>query len=484
MIYRLELFLRKVRRWVSRSEWLIRVLRLPKSRETETAPGLVIIQLDGLSKNQLYRAIKTGKMPWFRHLLRRERYRLHTLYSGLPSSTPGFQGEFFYGVKGAVPAFSYMDRESGRIMRMFDPSACAEIESKLEKNGDPLCRDGSAYSNIFTGGAEESHFCASSFGWGELLRAANPLALAILILSNGYSFVRIAVLLVVEFFLAVFDCVCGLIDGEDLIRELKFVPTRVAICILLRELATIGANIDIARGLPVVHLNLLGYDEQAHRRGPSSRFAHWTLRGIDDAIARIYRAAKRSARRDYDVWVYSDHGQEDTIPYPKEHGRTIEEAVAEVVEKFEEERGDIRSDAPRGIQSQRVRQLGGKRIQKLFPVHHRAEEEAKGLHFAVAAMGSVGFVYTSRELVPAKRDYLARQLVDSAKIPLVLVPGSSGKLLAWTHEGEFILPEDKEKILGPDHPFLEEVTSDLIALCHHPNAGDFVICGLLLTTVP
>lgn len=104
MIYCLELFLRKVRRWVSRSEWLIRVLRLPKSRETETAPGLVIIQLDGLSKNQLYRAIKTGKMPWFRHLLRRERYGLHTLYSGLPSSTPGFQGEFFYGVKGAVPA--------------------------------------------------------------------------------------------------------------------------------------------------------------------------------------------------------------------------------------------------------------------------------------------------------------------------------------------------------------------------------------------
>ena len=66
---------------------------------------------------------------------------------------------------------------------------------------------------------------------------------------------------------------------------------------------------DISRGLPIIHINFLGYDEQSHRRGPHSRFAHWTLKGIDDAIARLWRAANHAAWRHYEVWVYSDHGQ-------------------------------------------------------------------------------------------------------------------------------------------------------------------------------
>ena len=89
-------------------------------------------------------------------------------------------------------------------------------------------------------------------------------------------------------------------------------------------------KIDVARGLPVIHLNFLGYDEQAHRRGPSSLFAHWTLKGIDDAIARIWRAAQRSAHRHYDVWVYSDHGQEEVKPYHVLYDRSIEDAVSGV----------------------------------------------------------------------------------------------------------------------------------------------------------
>ncbi|MBW1793627.1 MAG: endonuclease/exonuclease/phosphatase family protein [Deltaproteobacteria bacterium] len=477
MICRLEVLLRKVRRRVSRSEWLIRLFRLPKSKETATTPGLVMIQIDGLSHTQLNRALENDRMPSLRNLLGRERYCLHTLYSGMPSSTPAVQGELFYGVKCATPAFSYMDRESGQVMQMFDPASAAGVEHKLEKKGEALLKGGSAYTDIYTGGAAEAHFCPSSLGWGSLLRVANPLALSFFILSNAYSFVRTAVLLVIEFFLAIVDCLRGLINGHDLVKELKFVPTRVAICILLRELVTIGTKIDMARGLPVLHLNFIGYDEQAHRRGPSSKFAHWTLKGIDDAIARIWRAAKRSARRDYDVWVYSDHGQEKTLPYPNQHGRTIEEAVADVFEHLEDERTDVRPDDRPGIQYQRARHLGGKKIQKLFPVHREAEEKPKSSKLAVTAMGPLGMVYASPELAPAERDRLARQLVDSAKVPLVLVTDGPVKLRAWTEEGEFVLPEQKEKILGPDHPFLEEVTRDLIALCQHPDAGDFVICG-------
>jgi len=477
MIYRFEMLLRNVRRWLSRSEWLVAFLRLPKSKETETAPGLVLIQIDGLSHTQFNRALDRGKLPCLNKLLRREGYGLHTLYSGLPSSTPSVQGELFYGVKGAVPAFSYMDRSSGRIFRMYEPSSAAVVEHRLEKKGEPLLKGGSAYCNIYTGGSDNSNFSASSLGWGAILKKANPLALSFLFLFNAYSFMRAAVLLVIELFLALLDFVSGVIEGHDLFKELKFVPTRVGITILLRELITMGAKIDIARGMPIVHLNLIGYDEQAHRRGPSSKFAHWTLKGIDDAIARIRRAAKGSTCRDYDVWIYSDHGQEKTLSYTKQYGQSVGEAVADVFDLLENNHAHVETNNFRGIQSQRVRHLGGKKIQKLFRIHRGAEEKMKKSLISVTAMGPLGMVYLSDEMVPAERHLMAKKLVDSAKVPLVLVVDEPDRLRAWNSEGEFVLPEQKEKVFGPDHPFLDEVTHDLIELSRHPDAGDFIICG-------
>src|SRR5690606_25923797 len=86
--------------------------------------------------------------------------------------------------------------------------------------------------------------------------------------------------------LAIVDFFRGVIRGSELWPELKFIPSRVVVSIVLRELAVIGAGMDVTRGLPIVHLNLLGYDEQAHRRGPSSAFAHLALTGIDHGADR------------------------------------------------------------------------------------------------------------------------------------------------------------------------------------------------------
>ena len=103
----------------------------------------------------------------------------------------------------------------------------------------------------------------------------------------------------------------------------------MAVGVLLRELLTIGATIDAARGLPVIHVNFLGYDEQSHRRGPASAFAHWSLRGIDRAIRRI-GGPHAVAARGYQVWIYSDHGQQRTVSYSETMGKTVEQAVAEI----------------------------------------------------------------------------------------------------------------------------------------------------------
>lgn len=477
MIFYVETFLRRVRRLFSRSEQAIRLLRLPHSRETATVPGIVIIQIDGLSHTQIQRALKKRNMPFVRELIRKEHYHLHRHYSGLPSSTPAVHGELFYGVRGVVPAFSFFNKKTGKIFRMYEPESVAEIEELLKKKGTALLTGGSVYAGIFTGGAEEAHFCPSSLGWGNLARAANPLSLAVLLTTNIYSFIRVAVLMVIEFFLALRDCVVGLVNGHDLMKELQFIPARVGICILLRELTTIGTKIDIARGLPIIHLNFIGYDEQAHRRGPSSLFAHWVLKGIDDSIARIWREARHSTRRNYDLWIYSDHGQEESTPYMNENGQTIEKAVSSVFSQFYNTKPLTPVNNQGGIQLQRIRQLGGKLTQKIFGVKRSAEVEQQSRDLIITAMGPMAHVYAPTPLSLDDRELLARKLIHDANVPLVMYQGKTGTVCAWIKDGKHLLPEDKEKILGTNHPFLAEVCRDLIALCQHPDAGDFVLCG-------
>lgn len=478
MIGRIEVFLRRLRRAISRSEWLATLLRLPRSTAPPTSPGLVMVQIDGLSHTQLSHALEHGELPFLRRLIRREHYRQHRMYAGVPATTAAFQGELFYGVKAVVPGFNFLDSTSGKIVRMVEPAVAAGVERELEQNGEePLLKEGSCYANNYTGGAAEPHFCPSSMGWGPSLRRANPLLVGLLILSNSWSFVRLTGLLLLELILALQDLIRGLFAGYDLVKELKFVPTRVAISILLRELVTIGAKIDVARGLPVIHLNLLGYDEQAHRRGPSSLFAHWTLKGIDDAIARIWRAAQRSAHRHYDVWVYSDHGQEAVKPYHVLYGRSIEDAVSGVFADLGINADLEPAPVPRGIQTQRVRQLGGNRIQRLFPVSGPAKIATGRGQVTVAGMGPVGFVYYDRELDAPARDSIARALATNARVPLVLTVDGSERATAWTDTGTYTLPRQAAEVLGIDHPFLEEATRELITLCHHPDAGDFILSG-------
>lgn len=478
MLGRIETFFRRLRRNLSRSVWLARLLRLPVSEGSPTRPGLIMIQIDGLSQPQFERALNRGELPFLRRLIRREHYQLHAHYSGLPSTTPAVQAELFYGVRGAVPAFSFRDHESRRIVRMYEPEVAARVEALHAGNGNgALLAGGSAYSDNYTGGAAESHFCPSSMGWGPTLRAANPLVLLAFLLSNFYSFLRVAVLLLMELGLALNDFVRGLVGGYDFAKELKFIPTRVAISILLRELCVIGGKIDISRGMPIIHINFLGYDEQSHRRGPRSLFAHWTLKGIDDAIARLWRAANHSAWRHYEVWIYSDHGQAAVRPYQQAQGYTLEDAVTATFEKLGTAALKVRPQGTGGIQTQRVRVLGGQKIQRLFSVLGINDWEADEQHPLVAALGPVGHVYFPQELNRDARDFIARELAHTHKVPLVLSVTAAGTLSAYTDAGEFRLPQDRAALFGSQHPFLDSVGEDLVHLCEHPEAGDLVLLG-------
>ena len=463
-------------------EWSVKLLGLHKDQESQDRPGLVMIQIDGFSKSELEKALERNEMPFLKNLIKKEKYHLHSFYPGLPSTTPAVQGELFYGVKQVVPSFFFFDRETQRVFRMFDGESVREIERRLARHGKGLLEGGSSYSNIYNAGAREAHFCAGSLGWDKIWKDVNPLNFILILLTHFMAFARMTFLCLWETVLALMDFVYGLLKREDVIVEFKFIPLRVFLCILLRELITLGAIVDVTRGLPIIHLNFLGYDEQAHRRKPGSRTAHWALKGIDKAISRIYAAALHSTRRHYDVWIYSDHGQEVTIPYVGYYGKSVEQAVEEVFRgMFVKDSlspmsaASSRKTRQDGVQLQRARYLG-KWVEEMWSMEQE-QHSAAGHEVMTAAMGPVGGVYVFRPLSAEEKIAFAKELVRSAKIPLVLMPEGDHKVRAWNENGEFILPEQAKEVIGPDHPFFDDVVKDLITLCHHPNAGTFTISG-------
>ncbi len=475
---------RRVRRRISRSEWGPRLLGLPMSEGTATDPGIVLIQIDGFSRTQLERALRRGRMPFLRRLMARERYQLQTMYSGVPATTPSVQGELFYGVRQIVPSFSFRDRETGAVVWMIQDEQADRVQQRLTRRGTPLLEGGSAYSNIYTGGAAEAHFCASVMGWGDLLQNSRLGAILLFSVVNVPSFIRMVVGGVIEVFVALFDAIYGVLHGRHVSPEFRMMTSRVAVGVLLRDMMVIGAGMDTARGLPIVQLNFLGYDEQAHRRGPGSCYAHWSLKGIDRAIRRITKAARRSNRRDYQIWIYSDHGQEHVEMYDKLQGRSLQDAVNEVFEEHPK-LPVARHPSPHGFQSQRAGWLGGGFFQKLLPkekIPKPAGETDNNL--VLTAIGPLGYIYPPRSYDWAERQAIAKKLVDQAAVPLVLIADDDAQVWAFKPEAAFKLLDEPARALGADHPFLSDVAGDLAALCHHPDAGSFVVSGWRIGQLP
>jgi len=440
-------------------------------------PGLIMIQVDGLSREEFNRAIDEGRLPFLARLIRRKHFTLESFYSGVPSTTPAVQGEIFFGVRTAVPAFEFLDRKSGKVFRMYESTAAASIQSELEKKCvEPLLRGGHAYLDIYRAGADDSRYCSQDTALREVLRRQHPLKWVLLVFIYAPRIGRVVALFLLECLLAIFDAMKGIYEQGKLYHELAFIPARVFFSIVLRELVRFRVMLDVEMGVQVIHANFLGYDEQAHRRGPSSIFAHWTLKGIDRALRDICRVAERSNRRDYEWIVYSDHGQESTTAFEVLHGRTVAHAVKEVFGRGPLEHRELWESRMSEVVARSIdscRQYLGMKQKRRDQV--AAPDPTSQI--VLTAMGPVGHLYLPDKLTGKEMDRYAKDLVKIAGIPLVLTTKFDGEVQAYNAQGVWDLQSDSKEVIGNDHPFPDEASEDLGALCRHPDAGDFVISG-------
>jgi endonuclease/exonuclease/phosphatase family metal-dependent hydrolase len=481
VVYWYQRFRRKARRAFSRSEWLRRILRQPVSRATAHEPGLLLIQIDGLSFRQFERAVAEGNMPFVRCLMQRENYKLNTFYSGLPSTTPAVQGELYYGVKCAVPAFGFLDRATNHLGSMYEAEMCKAVEYELSQQCDlPLLKGGSSWVNMYGGGAapEESHYCGTNLCLRDIFRAMTLAGFLAAIILYFPAVIRFVGLFMWEHISGLWGLLHGVLSrGEPIVRELGLIVSRIFIGTGLREITTIGAGIDLARGLPIIHTNFLMYDERSHHRNPGAAFSHRGLRWVDRAIRRLYREAMRSAGRDYQVWIFSDHGQETTRSYVEEYKKSLGDVVLEGLRELRDEgvRGfrELPAYDPRrswvSVSQAHEHEQGHERPSDATP----AEEAA----LTIAARGPVGHVYFVKALSLEQKRALARWLVREGKIPGVVFSNGNGKAL-WVHpKGETVFPDDAMSFLPHPEAIRRELARDVVTWCEHKNSGDLILLG-------
>jgi endonuclease/exonuclease/phosphatase family metal-dependent hydrolase len=472
---KLKQYLFDIRNRLSRSKWAAGLLDLPCIPNGKLKPGLVMIQVDGLSCRQFQRALQHNRLTHIQRLVGSGTYALKSFYSGIPSTTPAVQAELFFGKKNSVPAFEFYDRKNAEKQVMFYPWSVKKIAERLQQSSEPLLQGGTSYSNIFAAGADEARYCVQTMKLESLLRSASPLRLLVVIILYFSKIIRIVAYALFELGLAVNDFFGGMAEKRNFFKELKFIPTRVFISVILRELIRFRVKLDIKKGVRIIHANLVGYDEQSHRRGPDSAFAHWTLKGIDDVVRDVHHSAVKSECRNYHLIVYSDHGQEKVRQYDQCFGKPAIESIRETLADAEESpftKSQGASGANDRYRAVRSRRYFGK-------IHDQAGPKKQGRAFQdieVTTMGPLGHIYFPASLPSEHREPTARLLVRKANIPLVLFVRKD-RVYAVNAKGVVELMRHKEMVLGKNHPFLQQTAADLAETCRHPLAGDLVFSG-------
>lgn len=472
-----ESFLQKIKKTFDSNEWSASLFKLKVTEGMASKPGIIMIQIDGLSIKELKLGIKRGRMPFLKMLLKKEKYKLQDFYSGQPSCTPAVQGELFYGIKGIVPSFAFLDDQANDVFCMYDQLPAVEIENRLARMGEGLLIGGSSYSNIFSGGAQETHFCACDLGFDKLWRKVKLYRIILLTLIHFWGILKIIFHVILELISSIFDFILGVITRHKILKELKFLMTRIFICVLLRDLIIFCSKIDIVRGMPIIHMTFLAYDEHAHRRGSASNFARRKLNDIDKCIHKIYKAAKNSKRRDYDVWIYSDHGQEVVLSYVKLEKKFVHAKIRELLLEFRNEEFNFESYGVDELCLQRSSYIGNRIIQFLNPQKHIDNVVSHKDRVVVTSMGPLGNIYLYFNISESDKDLFAQRLVSEKHIPLVFRVDEKNNVKAWNKNGVFSLPDQAKYVFGNDHPYLKEVTDDFIVNLKNKKAGDFVISG-------
>lgn len=463
-------------------------------------PGLLIVQLDGVSRAVLEHAVEAGLVPTIARWLLTGTHRLEGWWARVPATTPASQAGLLHGTSAEVPAFRWWDKSLGRLVITNRPVDAALVEGRLSDGNGLLAHSGVAISTMFTGDAATALLVMSrargrrGFGPGTAFTRffASPYVLTRTIgLTLGE--------MVKELYQGRRQRTRGVAPRVE--RRGIFVLLRGISNVLLRDLNTALVAEQLLDGAPTVFVDLVDYDEIAHHAGPLRPESLRALEGIDRVLDILLEVAEHSPRA-YRIVVLSDHGQSLGATFEQVEGAPLLDVVRDL----------MAAEPGRGATAERRRSAavlqgsgageewgplysllgssGGARlidgVDRLSPAPDSPRQGALPV-VAVVASGNLGEVWFPQ--LPGSVDLEEIMARWPRLVTGLLARGAIGVVVARTHDrgpvafgagGTHLLADDAVAAtavqgLDPLAPYGPRARPDLLRAAGLANAGDLIL---------
>ena len=478
--------------------------------ERKPLRGLLILQIDGLSRASLRRALARGRMPSVSAMLAKGTHSLQSWHCGIPSNTPAVQAGLFYGDRDNVPGYRWFDRQEQRLRAVSQPDDLRRLERLVALGNRPLLEGGSCINTFMSGGAAKRLMAVSAWGEDASRRRLGEHADFNLFFLSPNALTKAVLASVWDFLAGVSFAVAGRFDRDR--PRLRFKARRAAMRAVanafLRELSFFWLKQDMVRGVPVIYSNFVGYDEVAHYAGPDTVEAQLTLSAFDRKLRILGRRARGQAPIRYDIVLMSDHGQTPSVPFRLLYGKTLEETLADMLGGQPEHDGGSavvrRAFSPdasytlsllRGLEEIDEQQLGWlarrsrNTLARLTRGRPRGEDTGQA-RAVVCVSGSLAHIYFTGndeplclEDVIALYPGLVEQLARHPGIGFVAARRRFGDAVAICADGiRNLVTGQRAERNDPLAPYArrELWAAELVRLLGYPDSGDLVVNGAWL----
>jgi uncharacterized membrane protein YvlD (DUF360 family) len=443
-----------------------RVARRQGERVTTDVPGILFLEIDGLALPVLRRAMRDGMTPNMARWLESDGYQLDEWETDLSSQTGASQAGILLGSNDNVPAFRWVEKETGKVMSCSSPPDCAAIEQRLANGRGLLIGEGTSRGNLFSGEADAAILTVSRMS---AEKQANPGYRSFL--ASGFNVTRLLILFCWE---VILEWVAATEQRRRDVRPRghrggKYPFLRAAMCVGVRDLIVLSVLNDMMRGRPILYATFSSYDEVAHHSGLERADTLEALRKLDEHFGRIDRA-RRYAPRPYKLVVLSDHGQTQGATFKQRNGYDLHELVDRSIAhgKVSRQAAGDENDATVGHAvaeaTGRQRDVNGTGV--------------TGDDVVVLASGNLGLIYfmeERRRLSMEEIDERHPQLLDALRTHphiwfLMVESNARGPVILGAHGSHYLIGDEVEG-QDPGSPMRQPTCDGQTALSTYPTSS-------------
>jgi hypothetical protein len=294
-------------------------------------PGIFFLEIDGLARPILEKALKDGFMPNMARWLESGSHVLTSWETDTSSQTSAGQAGILHGNNDNIPAFRWYDKTTGEVISSSAPKVVANLEKEHSDGNGLLVDNGTSRGNMLSGDAPYAFTTASTL---TDLKRDQPKQLQAFF-SDPYSVSRTLIYFIWDviqekrqFRQARKNNVQPILDRKH--RGGKYPFIRATQTVVMRYLNIYTLAGDMFSGRSAAYSTFVAYDEIAHHSGILDPAAFDILHKLDQDFGRLESVSK-DAPRPYHLVVLSDHGQSKGATFLQRYGKTLQELVQELM---------------------------------------------------------------------------------------------------------------------------------------------------------